>query len=137
MFVETDMDDFLQEDVILEETDQSPAIEETLKDSENIIKAFMYLQKMIDSRNPSINRILKADTIHIPGTKEAYQLEAGVGLVSVKNVDKQEDSSIYFNGGQIILFPYETIELVVDDSTVLEVVGKLTIIQSEYKLGKG
>jgi len=137
MFIETDIDKPLEEDIVFEETDQSPYLEDVLKNAENILKAFLYIKKIADTSNPFINKIIKVSTINTSDQREQYQLNEGTGKILIKNVSPTESYSIFFNGGEFILFPFEKIELPVDNTTIIETNGIFSIIESEYKLGKG
>lgn len=137
MVIETEFDGLLEDDVIFEETDQQVDLAETLKSSENILKAFMYIKKIVDSSSPFVNSIIKVNTIDTTLEKTTYSLDPETGKILLKNISTTESYSLFFNGGEFVLFPYESVELPVVATTVLETVGRFSIIESEYKLGKG
>lgn len=49
MVIKTEFDNPLEEDVVFEETDQTSDVEDILKNSENLMKAFLYMRKMFSS----------------------------------------------------------------------------------------
>ena len=136
MIIKTEFDGLLEDDIVFEETDQALDFAEVLKNSENIIKSFLYLKRITDGATPYANSVLKMDTIEIETNKQEYILTAETGLVLIKNVDSLYNSSIFFNGGEFILFPFESLEFPVLPTSKLELLGKFSILESEYKLGK-
>ena len=137
MIVQTEFDGLLEEDVIFEETEQTQDYAEILKNSENILKAYMYIKKIADSSNPFVNSILKVETIDTTLGRAPYLLNSETGKILFKNISTTESYSIFFNGGEFVLFPYESVELPVVATTEIETMGRFSIIESEYKLGKG
>ena len=137
MVIETEFDGILEDDVIFEETDQQQDMAETLKNSENILKAFMYIKKIVDSSSPFVNSVIKVSTIDTTLGKATYSLDLETGKILLKNISTTESYSLFFNGGEFVLFPYESVELPVVATTTIETVGRFSIIESEYKLGKG
>lgn len=137
MVIETEFDGLLEDDVIFEETDQQLDLAETLKNSENIMKAFLYIKKIVDSSSPFVNAVIKVSTIDTTLGKEEYVLDINTGKVLLKNISTTDSYSLFFNDGEFVLFPYESVELPVTEITKLETVGRFSIIESEYKLGKG
>jgi len=135
MLVETDFDGLLENDVIFEETDQTLDYKEILKNSENIIKSFLYLKRVTDGTNPYVNSVLKMDTVDF-AEKTAYTPHVNTGLILVKNVSALVNGSIFFNGGEFVLFPFESLEFPILSTSVLELSGNFSILESEYKLGK-
>ena len=136
MVITTEFDDILENDIILEETDQVLNYADTLKNSENIIKSFLYLKKITDGVNPSVNAVLKMDTIDASEEKTVYLTNTEAGLILIKNTDALFNGSIFFNGGEFVLFPFESIEFPIVETSVIELFGKFSILESEYKLGK-
>ncbi len=137
MLIQTEFDNPLEDDIVFEETEQTQDYAEILKNSENMLKAYMYIKRIADSSSPFINKVLKVTTVDTALGKEEYQMMAETGKILIKNVSTTESYSIYFNDGEFILFPYENIELPVEIGTKIETQGRFSIIESEYKLGKG
>ncbi len=135
--IQTEFDDLLENDIILEETDKTPDYAALLKNAENMLKSYLYIKKIADASSPFVNSIVKVSTIDTTLEKEEYVLNGETGKILLKNIHSADNCSIFFNGGEFVLFPYETIELPVKDNTTIETKGKLSIIESEYKLGKG
>ncbi len=137
MIIETEFDNPLEQDVIFEETEQTQDYAEMLKNSENMLKAYLYIKKIADASSPFVNSVTKVSTIDTSLEKEEYALDEETGKILIKNISPTEQYSIFFNGGEFVMFPYETIELPVTDNTKVETKGRFSIIESEYKLGKG
>ena len=136
MVIETEFDDILENDIVFEETEQSPDYAQILKNSENILKSFLYLKKITDSSSPFVNAVVKMDTIDTSGEKVLYSQNEETGLILFKNTDALNNGSIFFNGGEFILFPFESIEFPIKTTTTLEINGIFSILESEYKIGK-
>lgn len=136
MLIETEFDGLLEEDVIFEETDQAMEYSDILKNSENLLKSFLYLKKLMSGASPFINRVLRMDTIDTTTGEETYLLNTLTGKVFIKNISALENYSIFFNGGEFVLFPYETLEFPIEEGTELKTKGKFSIIESEYSIGK-
>ncbi len=49
MVVHTEFDNPLEEDVVFEETDETQSFEDILKNSENLMKSFLYMKKMFSA----------------------------------------------------------------------------------------
>lgn len=137
MIVTTEFDNPLEEDVVLEETEQTMQFSELMKNTENILKAYLYIKKIVDASNPFVNKVIKADTINTTDGKSQYLLNENTGKILIKNISPTDSYSIFFNGGEFVLFPFEKVELPVDSETIIETFGMFSIIESEYKLGKG
>lgn len=134
--IETEFDGLLEDDMILEETDQALDYAQILKNSENILKSFLYLKKIADGSSPFINAVTKMDTVDTGGDKIIYTVNAETGLVVIKNVSSVANGSIFFNDGEFVLFPFESIEFPVLQTSKLELNGAFSILESEYKIGK-
>lgn len=137
MLIQTEFDNPLEEDVFFEETEQTQEYTNILKNSENILKSFLYLKKIADANNPYVNSIIKMDTIDTTSGKTGYTISAETGKILIKNISSTDSYSIYFNGGEFVMFPYETLEIPVKTDSVIETKGKFSIIETEYKIGKG
>ncbi len=137
MVIQTKFDNPLEQDIVFEETDETQQFEDILKNAENIIKSFLYLKEMSNASSPFVNSVIKMTTIDTSQEREEYQIDELTGKVFIKNISSTENYSIYFNNGEFVLFPYETLEFPVKEETVLETKGKFSIIESEYSLGKG
>jgi len=137
MIIETNFDNPLEEDIVFEEVDNQQELEDTLKSSENILKAFLYLKKLMDESSPFINKIIHVETIDTTQEKSLYIINEDTGKILIKNIDPNSQHSIFINDGEFVLFPYESIEIPADYTTKLETNGLFSIIESEYKLGKG
>ncbi len=136
MVIQTEFDGLLEEDIILEETDNAVDYASILKNSENIMKSFLYLQKVMGGASPFVNAVLKVSTVNTSAESTTYTQNAEAGLIVFKNIDSTNNASIFFNDGEYVLFPYESIELPITEATTLKTNGKFSIIESEYKLGK-
>ncbi len=136
MLIKTNFDNPLEEDIIFEETEEQLSYVETLKNSENILKSFLYLKNITDSSSPYINAIVKMDTVDYSGEKTSYLFSQDTGLILLKNIDSLNNGSIFFNNGEFVLFPYESIEFPLKETSQIELHGKFSILESEYKLGK-
>jgi hypothetical protein len=137
MLIQTDFDNPLENDIVFEETDETQSYQDILKNSENIIKSFLYLKKIIDSSSPFVNDVINVTTIDTHIEKEQYIFSIESGKILIKNIDSTENWSIFFNDGEYVLFPFETVELPFKANTKLETMGRFSIIESEYQLGKG
>ncbi len=137
MVIETEFDNPLEQDIVFEETEQTTATEELLKNTENIIKAYLYIKKIADASSPFINAIISVNTIDTSLEKTEYIINSETGKILFKNISSSENYSIFFNDGEFVLFPYESVELPVVSTTKIETYGRFSIIESEYKLGKG
>jgi len=132
MLIETEFDGLLEEDVIFEETDQSPGFVEIMKNSENLLKSFLYLKKMFNT-TPLLNRILKVQTVE-ETQKSLITQHADTNVMMVKNVSDQ-NSELFINDGLLVLLPFESFEFPIDGTYKIEVSGKLSIVESQYKIG--
>ena len=137
MLIQTDFDSPLENDVVFEETDQTQDYSQILKNSENVLKSFLYLKKIIDSSSPFVNDVVNVTTMDTHIEKERYNFSIESGKILIKNIDATENWSIFFNDGEYVLFPFETVELPFKINTKLETMGRFSIIESEYQLGKG
>jgi len=137
MFIKTNVDSPLEEDIVFEETDQSSHIEDVLKNAENILKAFLYMKKMLNESSPFVNSLTALKTIDTTSEKTIYMQNENTGKIVFKNISSTDNCSIFINDGEFVLFPYESVELPISQSDKIETNGTLSIIETEYKLGKG
>jgi len=137
MVIKTEFDGLLADDVAFEETEQTQDYSELLKNTENMLKSYLYIKKIADASSPFVNSVIKVDTVDTSISKAEYNIDNETGKILLKNISTTEQYSIFFNDGEFVLFPYESIELPVISTTKLETNGKFSIIESEYKLGKG
>jgi len=136
MVVETPFDNPIGNDIVLEETDNSEEFKKLLQNSENIIKAFLYLKKIFEYSSPFINRVIKMNTIDTSKEKAVYEVAPNTGKILIKNIDSNSSHSIFFNGGEFVLFPYESVEFPIVETDTIETQGLFSIIETEYKIGK-
>ncbi len=133
MLVQTEFDGLLVDDILLEESEQTQIYEKTLKNSENIIKSYIYMKKLLTAASPFVNKITKIETINSP-EKLTIDIAEGTGKIHFKSMDPENNSSIFINGGEYILFPTESIEIPIDQSYTVEIQGSFSMIQTEYSL---
>ena len=132
MVLETDFDGLLEEDVIFEETAQTMEYADILKNSENMFKSFLYLKKLFNS-TPLLTKIIKIETVDYPEETE-YSLSPDTNTLMVKNVDNV-NGSLFVDGGELILLPFESFEFPLSEGAVVSLLGKLSIVQSRYNVG--
>jgi len=131
MVITTEFDNPLEQDIVFEETDETQSFEDILKNSENMLKSFMYLKKLFNG-TPLLNKILKLETIEY-SEKTLYTIEPTANMVMIKNVDNV-NGSMFLNDGELILLPFESFEFPYIQGAQIEVQGKLSIVQSEYNI---
>ena len=132
MIIRTEFDNPLEQDIAFEETEAMPSYKDLLKNSENLMKSFLYLKKIF-SISPFESSIVKVETV-LFSARTQYQIEETVNYIAVKNV-KDEKSSIFINDGELVLLPFESFEFPVDSTMIIEFIGNLSIIQSNYTIG--
>ena len=132
MLIETEFDGLLEDDIVLEETNQVSSYEEILKNSENLIKSYLYLKKLMNASTPFVNAIVKASTIDTSSNTVEYVKDESTGLILVKNIDIVKSFSIYINEGEFILFPYESIEIPTAGLDKLELNGNFSILETKF-----
>ena len=137
MLIGTEFDHPLEQDVNLEETEDTPGYSAALKNAENIMKSFLYLKKLMGGADPFVNKITKVQTIDTSVASTQYTLAAGTGKILFKNLSSSDNASLFINSGEFILFPYESIELPLSGTDVVETNGHFSVIETEYKMGKG
>jgi len=127
--IETEFDGILEEDVILEEADNLLDTKQLLASAENVYKGNLYLRELF-TQAPVFNEVLKFDTIEATGY-EPYVIEEGVSLILIKNL-RDSESKIKMNGGELVLLPFESFEFPILDGASLELLGRVSIIQTKY-----
>ena len=132
MLIKTDFDNPLEEDIVFEETDETPSFEDILKNSENLIKSFLYLKKMFSSA-PELNTVYSFQTIETIELAE-IDIAEDTNVIMVKNV-KDSNSSIFLNGGELVLLPFESFEFPIQEDDVLEFIGRISIVQTKMTIG--
>ncbi len=132
MIVETAFDAPIEEDIVFEETEQTQDYAEMLKNSENMLKAYMYLQKLMKATIPFVNSIIKVETL-IAAEITEVAIEEDTGKIVLKNIDTEGFASFYIDGGEFMLFPSETIEIPITSAYKLEIKGNFSLMQTEYK----
>lgn len=137
MLIDTEFDNPLEEDIIFEETEQTQDYAEMLKNTENMLKSYLYIKKIANAANPFINAVVNVETIDTHTEKTQYIFNIDNGKILIKNLDSTENWSFYFNDGEFVLFPFESIELPFFQDTKFETKGRFSLIESEYSLGKG
>ena len=133
MVIPTEFDDILENDLILEETEQSEKYADVLKNSENIFKSFLYLKKLMGASTPFVNKILKVETILAPALATVTILDT-TGKILLKNTKTDANSSFFVNDGEFILLPTESAEIPIDNTYKLEIIGNFSMIQAEYHI---
>lgn len=132
MIVNTEFDGILEEDVIFEETDESPSFKEILKNSENLLKSFLYMKKMFNT-SPMLTEIIDVNTIET-SVKTEHTIVGGANMVMVKNISSN-NLELYINNGLLVLLPFESFELPIKETTTIAVLGNASIVQSKYIIG--
>lgn len=132
MVVETEFDGLLEDDIILEETDETSSYEEVLKNTENLLKSYLYIKKIVNSSSPFVNAVIKAETVDTTASRTEYVTNQDTGLVLIKNIDTVQNFSIFINDGEFVLFPYESIEIPTAGIVKLETKGTFSILESKY-----
>jgi hypothetical protein len=132
MLINTEFDNPLEEDIVFEETDETPSFEDILKNSENLIKSFLYLKKMFSSA-PELNTVYSFQTIETIELAE-IDIAEDTNVIMVKNV-KDSNSSIFLNGGELVLLPFESFEFPIHEDDVLEFIGRISIVQTKMTIG--
>ena len=131
MIVQTEFDGLLEEDVIFEETDQVLEYQDILKNSENLLKSFLYMKKMFNS-TPLLNKLVKVETVEF-GVSTEYPVDIDTNTIMVKNVDNI-NGSIFIDGGELILLPFESFEFPYIENVEIRLIGKISIVQSQYSI---
>jgi len=130
--IDTKFDNILENDIALEHSKGVETIKDTLKNSENILKSFMYLKEMFSSA-PVFNAIVKIDYID-NGDKQEIDISDEANLLTFKN-NKDNNSEIYYNDNdKLVLYPYEQIDIPVFKDDTLKVTGTLNVIQVKYEV---
>ena len=131
MVVKTKFDAPLEEDVILEQTENTQNITDLLKNAENIFKGFLYLKDMYSSA-PTFNKIVKIEYLDGVSDKE-IELDPDANFIVFKN-GKKDDSEIYYNNNdKLVLYPYEQFDLPLFKDDKVKVSGTLNVIQIKYE----
>ena len=131
MVVKTKFDAPLEEDVILEQTENTQNITDLLKNAENIFKGFLYLKDMYSSA-PTFNKIVKIEYLDGVSNKE-IELNPDANFIVFKN-GKKDDSEIYYNNNdKLVLYPYEQFDLPLFKDDKVKVSGTLNVIQIKYE----
>jgi len=132
MFIETDFDKPLEEDVVFEETDTANDTKTLLKNSENLLKSFLYLKEMFSS-SPTFNKIIKID--YFDGVSdEEINVSPEANLIVFKN-GKDDSSNIYYNDNdKLVLHPYEQMDFPYSEGDCFKVGGTLNVIQMKYEI---
>lgn len=132
MMIETDFDAPLEEDIVLEETDQTIDYKDVLKNTENLLKSYLYIKKLVNSSSPTINAFVKATSIDTSSATEEYAIDSETGMILIKNTDTVKNYSIFINDGEFILFPYESLEIPTAGVEKLETNGTFSIMESKF-----
>ena len=130
--IKTKFDGAIEEDVSFENSEEVVDIEETLKNSENILKGFMYLKEMFSSA-PTFNKIIKINYIK-DGNKEKLTIEKETNLITFKN-NKDDTSEVYYNDNdKLLLYPYEQLDIPIFEGDEIKITGTLNVIQMKYEV---
>ncbi len=132
MVISTEFDGLLEEDVTLEETEQTPEYSDILKNSENLMKSFLYMKKMFNS-SPLLNEIVKLSTLEV-STKTEYVFNSESNMIMIKNIS-DTNSSLFVNNGELILLPFESFEFPLKSTYTVEIQGKFSIAETKYTIG--
>ena len=127
--IETEFDGILDEDVILEEVDTKLLTKEILASAENIYKANLYLRELY-TQAPTFNEVVKFDTLETSDYEE-YTLDEKTNLIVVKNL-RDSESKVKLNGVILVLLPFENFEFPIAIGSKLELLGRVSIIQTKY-----
>jgi len=125
--ITTSFDDSVENDVILEQIDgQTPPVETTLKNAENVYKSFLYLRKMY-SMYPSRETILSMSTVSL-GDYSSVDVPEGANYIIVNNYS-QDNAGIKINGGEYIILAEtkETFPVIAPDPSSSPIVEGDTI----------
>ena len=131
MFVETDFDRLLNEDVSLEENDQTAEFANILQNSENILKSFMYIKKMF-GMSVTFNKLVKVYSIEDTVLTDVIT-DAASNYISIKSVADQK-VDVFINGGKYILLPFEDLDFPIETGMTIAVSGQVSILETYHSL---
>lgn len=132
MVVKTDFDNILEDDVVFEETDETLEYSDILKNSENLMKSFLYMKKMFNS-TPLLSEVIHIETVEYSQNTE-YTPKANSNMIMIKNVS-DVNSSMYLNGGELVLLAFESFEFPLQDGQTIELKGNLSIVETKFTIG--
>lgn len=132
MIINTEFDNPLEEDIVLEETDETLSFKNVLRNSENMLKSVMYLKKLF-TMSPTFNRVVKVSTIDAT-SDTAIVPDPETNVILVKNIT-DSNFELYLNGGQLILLPFETFDFPIDGIDTISCIGNGSIIETKYTTG--
>ena len=131
MVVKTKFDAPLEEDVVLEKTENTQNITDLLKNAENIFKGFLYLKDMYSSA-PTFNKIVKIEYLDGVSDKE-IELDSDANFIVFKN-GKKDNAEIYYNKNEkLVIYPYEQFDIPLFKDDKIKVSGTLNVIQIKYE----
>jgi hypothetical protein len=131
MIINTDFDNPLEEDIVFEETEQTQEYSELLKNSENILKATLYLKK-IAGMSPVMNKLVKVSTID--ATEETPIVpDPETNLILFKNV-LDLNLTLFINGGELVLLPFESFDFPLEGIDTISFIGKASVVETQYRL---
>lgn len=127
--IETQFDKPLEQDITLEELAEDLGLPNTLKSAENIMKSYLYLREMFND-SPVFNSVTSMSTID-EAEKKVITVDDDANLIMIKNID-DSNASIYYNGGEFVLLPFESFEFPVSKDITIEAKGRLSMVQTKY-----
>lgn len=128
--IQTEYDDPIAEDVTLEETKELD-YKDLLANSENILKAFLYLKRLFSSA-PVFNSIIAIQLYE--GDNVSVSLNQEANIATIKNIDDTRGNVVYNGMDPLVLMPYEQIDIPIKTGDTIELTGKFNVIQIRYEV---
>ena len=128
--ITTEFDSAITDDIVMEESENKEEMTKLLGDSENVLKATLYLKKLFDS-NAHLGRIVKVATLD-EAAPVTYTIDAETNMILVKNLT-EDPCIISINGGDLTILALESVEFPTAGITDIIVSGNVSIIETIYK----